>query len=184
MMNIQEMTEEYAKSLKDGLEYQDYIVEQLWLKGISFAAFLSKKNQLKGENSAGIEIKHDNRMSETNNLYIETHEKANIERKRWTFSGINRYDNTFMWIIGDYQVAYMLFVETLRKLNRENDTIHKYRRVDTGTSKGFLLPVKDVIEFGYGVVFFDNRPKEPEVISCKPYYSLSDKISEAKKNNL
>ena len=127
-------TEYYSQKLQQGLEYQDFISDEL---GIPF--YSSKKYQNdKGESKIGIEIKFDDRYAETGNLYIETHEKTDASNNDWVVSGINRKDNTCIYLIGNFQNAFMFSKKTLLKLQQ------LFRSVETPTSKGYLIPQKDI----------------------------------------
>jgi len=74
----------YQENYEKGLEYQDFIVEILAEKyGLIIPNYSSKKYQYDvGENKQGIEIKFDDRLKETGNLYIEIAESRGclIER--------------------------------------------------------------------------------------------------------
>ena len=66
---------EYAEYRKEKMEsagvYQDFIVDLLWGHGIPIAQYTSREYQLNvGESKNGIEIKHDERLVDTGNLYI------------------------------------------------------------------------------------------------------------------
>lgn len=124
-------------------EYQDFIMEQLWSEGIVLSPYSSRKYQYdKGESLSGIEIKYDQKLCETGNLYIETAEKTRAENMDYRASGIYRNDNTWMWLIGDYTVAYLLSKYQLKKFHAQLGSYEKYgvREVETPTSRGFLLP--------------------------------------------
>ena len=97
------ITEYYKSCLEKGLEYQDFVTDILSNElGISLSNYLSKKYQLKGENKQGFEIKFDNLYKTTNNIYIEIAEKSNANNEKFVKSGIFRHDNTWFYIIGDY----------------------------------------------------------------------------------
>jgi hypothetical protein len=68
----------YREQLLEGIEFQDFIAEQLHLQGVVLQNFSSKKYQLRRENLLGLEIKFDKKYEKTGNLYIETAEKASI----------------------------------------------------------------------------------------------------------
>lgn len=130
------MTAYYKEKLEQGLTYQDFVTEKLYEAGIPVISYSSKRYQhMIGENKAGIEIKNDTRFRETGNFYIETAEKSREEVKNFTNSGVFRDDNTWLYIIGDYQE---IFIFSKRQLGLVKD---KFKRVEIATSKGFLLPV-------------------------------------------
>ena len=139
------MNEYYKGKLKQGLEYQDFIFEKLYYKGIATISYASKKYQVeKGENKAGFEIKFDDRLKETGNLYIEVAEKSDAGNREFIPSGIYRSDNTWLYIIGDYSKVYIFAKNQLQKVYRSK----KYeefggRYIDSvPTSRGFTIPAK------------------------------------------
>lgn len=136
--------EYYAAKLKEGEHYQDFVVEELYKAGLPIISYSSKKYQCEiGENKAGIEIKNDQKFRQTGNFYIEVAEKSNPDKKEYSPSGIYRDDNTWLYIIGDYQSIYIFSKKQLQFLFQQ----HTKREVVTPTSKGFLLPIKDADEF-------------------------------------
>ena len=64
------MTPYYQQMLQKGQEYQDYVMMKLHAHGIVLQCIQSKKFQLKRENLLGLEIKFDDRMKETGNIYF------------------------------------------------------------------------------------------------------------------
>jgi len=132
-----EYKEYYREKLEAGLEYQDFVMDQLMNIGISLNCYSSKKYQFnKGESRSGIEIKFDNLRKTTHNLYIEYAEKSNANNISYVSSGIMRNDNTWLYVIGDRDVIYILPKAWLIQFKNLPDTIHK----KTPTSKGYLFP--------------------------------------------
>lgn len=132
-----------GEELEDTLKYQDFITIQLHKRGWVVNQLASKfYNVTYGESISGIEIKQDKKLKETNNLYIETAEKHNA--KEFVPSGVNRNDNTILWCIGNYDVAYILSKKQLKYIcdNVDKYKIYGLRRVETETSKGVLIPTK------------------------------------------
>ena len=120
-----------------GLEYQDYIFDKLYSLGIPLISYSSKKYQIeKGENKAGIEIKFDNMFDKTKNLWIELAEKSNSNNKDWIPSGISRDDNTWLYLIGNYEIIYIFAKRHLTLIKDQYPMIIN----KTETSQGFLLP--------------------------------------------
>lgn len=132
------MTEYYEEKLQVGLEYQDFItcllIEQL---GISLSTFQSRKYQYTGENKQGIEIKFDDKMRSTGNVYIEVAEKSNPNKPAFVPSGIYRNDNSWLYIIGDYSTVFVFSKKHLVLMHKAE----KFRVVEIPTSRGFLIPV-------------------------------------------
>ena len=137
------MTNEYKEKLDKGLQYQDFVYEQLYNIGISTVVYSSKIYQFKiGENKAGIEIKFDDRMKDTGNIYFEVAEKSNANNKDFVPSGIFRSDNTWLYVIGDYSIIYVFPKKLLQHIyNRQHYIKAGGRLVEIKTSKGFVLPV-------------------------------------------
>ncbi len=138
------MTEEYKKKMDKGLEYQDFVFERLYEIGMATIAYSSKKYQVtKGENKAGFEIKFDDRLKDTGNLYIEVAEKSNASNRDYVPSGIYRNDNTWLYLIGDYNKIYIFDKKRLRKIY-EGEHYKKFngRPVQIPTSKGFTISAK------------------------------------------
>ena len=128
----------YAEQLKKGLEFQDYVTNILYEKGIVLVGYSSQKYQNKyGENKMGAEIKRDGKFRETGNLYIEVAEKAHPDNKEYVQAGIERGDNSWLFIIGDEKTLYVFATKQLRGI------CERYRRVEKTTSIGYLLPVAD-----------------------------------------
>jgi len=134
------MNNYYTEKLTQGLEYQDYVMEYLYKAGLPLITYTSKKYQIKkGENKLGVEIKFDNNYSKTGNLYIEVAERSNTYNN-YIESGIFRKDNTWLYIIGNYNIAFVFFKIQLQSLSKN----FKIFEISKKTSKGFLLPEKKI----------------------------------------
>ena len=131
------MTDYYKEKLQQGTEFQDFVAVVLMENlGLPVSCFNSKKYQYEfGENRQGLEIKFDDRFKETGNLYIEVAEKTNAENKNFIPSGIFRSDNSWLYVIGDYQKLFIFGKSTLKHLYNSG----RYKEVEIPTSKGFLL---------------------------------------------
>ena len=72
----------YRDSLEKGLEYQDYVCKLLLSElAIPLSVMSSRKYQLSvGENLQGIEIKFDDKLKQTGNIYIEISEKSHPDK--------------------------------------------------------------------------------------------------------
>lgn len=137
MVAEQDYTAYYRTQLEKSLEYQDFVMEKLYEIGISLNCYSSIKYQnKKGESRSGIEIKFDDQRKRTGNLYIEYAEKSNPNNKVYIPSGIERDDNTWLYVIGDYEVIYILAKSWLKQFKNSKDIRH----VMTATSKGYLFP--------------------------------------------
>lgn len=150
------MTKYYRETLEDGLEYQDFVADQLRKMDpcIIVSAYASRKWQYdRGESSSGIEIKHDrwlngeNGREPTGRLYIEVGEKSKTEVLRYTPSGILREDNTWLYLIGDYTEAYLFSKKMLRMIWMEPEKFKArgIRERETETSRGFTIETKNPV---------------------------------------
>ena len=143
------MNNYYEEKLKQGLEYQDFVSEQLYKIGLPIFNYASKKYQIqKGENKLGIEIKLDDKYKITGNLYIELSEKSKKENEFFILSGINRNDNCWLYIIGDYEIIYIFTKKQLKELYKTG----QYMEVEIPTSKGFLLPKLDAEKYAAKII--------------------------------
>lgn len=132
----------YAEKLEQGLEFQDVITRELYMRGIVVVGYSSRRFQNDhGENMLGAEIKRDGNFRTSGNLYIETAEKAHPSRPRYTASGIMREDNSWLYVIGDEQTAWIFSTRYLRML------APRYREVRTPTSIGRLMPVEQAEKY-------------------------------------
>lgn len=147
--------ERYEKQLEEGMEYQDFVADHLLQYGIVLNAYASKKWQLKkGESASGIEIKHDMRFNgedgkpPTGNLYIEVAEKSNPANYDYYPSGIFRKDNTWLYLIGDYEEAFLFAKNQLITIyaDKANYKTRGIREVITATSIGFIYPVEQALK--------------------------------------
>lgn len=142
------MTEYYREKLEEGLEFQDFVIDNIDIPIIVYASRKYQENN--GESKCGIEIKHDMLFRKTGNLYIETAEKSNATNINFVQSGIYRKDNTWLWIIGDYKTVYFLAKEQLIALDKYViDGKDVFHHVINETSMGFLLPIEYAIKKKY-----------------------------------
>lgn len=128
-----------------GMDYQEWVRQQYPLvypkRKLSF--FEGKMEQLRGETREGIEIKLDDLIFEycdEGRIYIETHEKAQVQNAKYVESGIYRNDNTRIWLVGDYSMWFLFSKAKLVWLDKL-DPPFLYRPKPTGTSIGFCIPL-------------------------------------------
>lgn len=135
-------TQYYKDKLKQGEQYQDFVMEHLRSIGFIIQNYSSKQFQYKnGENPIGWEIKFDSLFRKTNNIYIETHEKSNPNNREYVKSGIYR-DRAWLLLIGDYETLHIFSTKQLLRLY-ENKELHEKQNIIckiTETSQGMLLP--------------------------------------------
>ncbi len=146
------MTEYYKDRLKQGLKYQDFIMNLFADElGIIISIYTSREYQLVGESMQGIEIKHDDQYAKTDNLYIEYAEKSNKDNREYIGSSILRKDNTWLWVIGNYKRVFIFAKKLLKRLYVGRDAL-KYQIVETETSRGYLLPHKDAVKYAAKII--------------------------------
>lgn len=147
----------YNECLSIGQEFQDFAALVLLKeRGIVVTALGTKKYQYSiGENMQGIEIKFDQKTIKTGNMYIEVSEKSDPNNEHYASSGIYRNDNTWLYLIGNYSIMY-IFSKKLLQLMYEKD---RYRKVETPTSRGFLIPVSDAKKYSALTIDGDSLKK-------------------------
>jgi hypothetical protein len=138
------MTKYYENCLKEGLEYQDFVMETLFNDlGIPLTNYSSEKYQYSvGENKQGIEIKYQSKMSEYNSIYIEVAEKTNKDNASYVDSGIFRNDNCWLFVTGDYKTIYIFSKKCLVSLYESGK--YEIKEIANKTSKGFVLKGSDI----------------------------------------
>lgn len=132
-------TQYYAEKLQAGEEYQQFIYDLFLVElRIELTFYTTKLEQYKfGENEQGIEVKFDDRLKGTDNLYIEYAEKSHPDKKEYSPSGINRDDNSWLYVIGDRDDVFIFGKKQLQQIKPSK------RHVVTATSKGFLIERED-----------------------------------------
>lgn len=135
---------EYRKKTDDmGNKYAQY-VHKLFAVEWGIPEYMVKPFETKdeqcdiGENRFGLEIKYDEKSIKSKNIYIEIAEKSVPSRETYTRSGIYRVDNSWLFLIGNYDIYYVFYIDYIRKMNTERN----WARVETSTSQGFLMPHK------------------------------------------
>lgn len=139
-----------------GIEYQDFICEQLHKHGIVLQNMQSKKYQYKRENLLGLEIKLDRRLSETGRIYIETHEKAKPRPGKYALSGINR-DDCWLYGIGNYEIFFIFGKKVLRRLKDKKPPWLYWPHKDKETSRGFCIPLEKAEQIAEKVIKFNEN---------------------------
>lgn len=133
----------YKAQLEESLLYQDFVVDCCFnLLKLPLSIYSSRFYQQKfGESVNGAEIKHDKEYKRTGNLWIEFGEKASLRDGPYFPSGILRKDNTWLYIIGDYDTIFIFGKKALQSLHAAGQ--YQRRENGTKTSEGFLLPKVD-----------------------------------------
>jgi hypothetical protein len=125
--------------IESGLLYQDFVVDTLsHTIGLIIQVYSSRVYQYAiGESRQGIEIKHDELYAHTGNLWIEISEKAVPRDGDYCPSGIFRRDNSWLYVIGDYDTIFIFPQVHLRALvSAKRFPIEENK---TRTSQGFRL---------------------------------------------
>ena len=106
---------QHANSFYVGMEFQDYVVEEFNRFGFYIQLHASKKYQFeRGESVQRVEIKLDNRCTDTGRLSIEVGERTSLNGT-WVSSGIYRNDGTWMYIQGNRDIMYLFNLKYLRR---------------------------------------------------------------------
>ena len=98
-------------------------------------------------------------MKATGNLFVEYQEKTNVSNINFVPSGIMREDNTWLYLIGDYEQAFIFMKKALRAycLWALDKALIEAKTCNQGTSRGYILPMKSALENaflgGHHVVF-------------------------------
>ena len=149
----------YNDKLKDGKEYENFVVEYLKKQGIEITLTKTFKDQIHiGESLEGYEIKFDDKYQETGNLWIETEERSNINKK-YVNSGILRDDNTIFYVIGNYDVIFIFKKDKLKQLSYEKKILENNMR----TSKGYLLSTTECYEHSDVIVEINKKNERLDV---------------------
>lgn len=139
-----EKYDEYRKQkTEQGNDFQK-LIEKLLKRffDLSIQCFETKDEQYNiGENKIGLEIKYDDIIKETGNLFIEYAEKATKREGPYALGGILKNDNSWLYIIGDFKEIYCINIKTLRRMYEKNKKRTKYPWVENElkTSLGFLI---------------------------------------------
>ena len=141
-----EKTGYFIQQLKESHAFEVYI-EHLFLQhGVDIGLYYGKEQQyLKGETSAGIEIKYDKLSMQTGNYYIEYQERMR-STGHWVKSGILKPDDTRFYLLGTidrfaiFERNWLLGYYHRLVENRERlpDAMLVSEK-EHGTSKGFIL---------------------------------------------
>jgi hypothetical protein len=156
------MAGDYYRDQRDEAEQFEIFIQQKLLEGLykefpgfNIARFTSQATQLAHGDlrmSAGcaseswdIEIKNDKQMVDTRRLYIETQEKSHPRNPDFIDSGIFASSSADLYGIGDECEFYLFDREALKDIAPPPD---KWMTIDRGTSRGFLLEIKNLSTLG------------------------------------
>lgn len=122
--------------LEEAWAYQDFVTKELSKIGISVNAYQSVYYQMKyGESASGIEIKNDRLMATTGNVYIEF-KQTTLRGTENKDSGINCPDDSWLYVIGDYNKIYILSKLQLRSL------LNKIKQNEEGWKSKYGISIK------------------------------------------
>jgi hypothetical protein len=129
----------YAQQRARGEAFEGYIAGRLVAEGHVVTRHAGRLAQIgRGDlcvDGVDLEVKLDERLAETGNLYIETAEKRARDHARWIPSGVRSVSSARWYGIGNYRDWFVfervdLFLEASR---------HAGLTITRGTSQGFLL---------------------------------------------
>lgn len=175
--------EEYYEACRlEAEEFQDFVVDVcLERLGLAIVQYTSRKYQFEiGESRTGVEIKKDRKYAETGRLFIETEERK-FPWLNYTASGIYRKDNSWLYIIGNYDILYIFSKKLLRqiiaKAKLPNSKPH-YDIIEIGakTSRGFCLPKKDAERYAVEFIELNENPKAAPT-AVPQFYASTECIS-------
>lgn len=168
--------------IESGKVYQDFVVDACWnLLGLAIVQYSSATYQRTvGESKTGAEIKHDEKFAGSGNLWIEIEEKARPRPGPYAPAGIYRNDNTWLYIIGNYDHVFIFQKTLLQILHRSG----KCRVIEnnTKTSRGFLLPDSNANKWAAAVLHPNASERISKVIGDMS--KLGRELHEATKRNL
>lgn len=124
-----------------GMAFQKFICEYFGLVDYKTA---SEQYDI-GETKFGVEIKFDDILEMTGNLWIEIAEKRFTTNPDWIDSGINKNDNSWLYLIGNYNEAFCFSKKQLKSM-LEMEMV-EVRENKAATSKGFLLSKEKALSY-------------------------------------
>lgn len=140
---------------QEGIEYQDFVCNQLHKRGIVLQNMTSQKWQYRQENLLGMEIKFDGIMESSERIYIETHEKAEPRPGNYAPSGIYREDESWLYAIGNYKWLFVFGKKVLQRLDKANPSWLYRPPKDKPTSRGFCIPIDKAKAIAERVIIFE-----------------------------
>ncbi len=164
----------FHERLADGQEFEDFCMEVLWDNGIALMLYRSKQRQWScGESKLGGEIKRDGKWQKTGNLFIECEERRDTNSP-WRAAGIYDASKPWLYIIGDEHTIWIHGVTVLQILHKQGCCEWK----DTGTAKGFVLPIIDADYYALKIIKLKQKPES------QPWKEMGQQIEQTKKDQL
>lgn len=138
----------YNDKLKEGNEYEKFVVKKLKKEGIKLTLTTTFEEQINiGETLEGYEIKFDDKYRETGNLWIETEERTEVN-KSYVNSGINREDNSIFYVIGNYDLIFIFKKNKLKELLKQKEV----KENNIKTSRGYLLTTPECFRYSNMII--------------------------------
>lgn len=132
------------KSFADGMEFQDFVVEQFNKWGFYIQLHASRLYQFsRGESVQRVEIKLDKGCTKYGHLSIEVEERKNVSSS-WVKSGIYRDGETIFYIQGNESVLYLFLKRDLVLWHTERE--HGRYTEPIPTIRRFFLEFPDADE--------------------------------------
>lgn len=131
---------DFAYCLEIGHKFELWVEDECKKYGVDLGMYYGDK-QFSGENELGLEIKHDGKLEETGNVYIE-YEALNKDESRFYESGILKKDNCKYWLIGTEKEFYIFYKEDLYRIYRnliKGNNLAGCKLREKRTSKGFTI---------------------------------------------
>lgn len=122
-----------------GHKFELWVEKELKGFGVDLGMYYDNR-QFEGENALGLEIKHDSKLQETGNVYIE-YEALNKDESKFIKGGILKEDNSEYWLIGTEKEYYIFYKDDLLNIyNRmQKGIVEGCRFASKRTSKGILV---------------------------------------------
>jgi hypothetical protein len=156
-----------TEGTEKGFEYEKFIEKIFNEKNICKLTFYDKKiEQLRGETEEGYEIKFDDNLKITGNLYIEYQEKTHKDNVMYVNSGILKDDNTIYFVIGNYDEVFIFKKEILLELYNS----FLFRHVVKDTSKGFLIQRYKAFKLCYRHIYTNTEFEMKDRYDDNEYY--------------
>jgi len=131
-------SEYYQQKLNDGLLFQEHVRQKLFNRLCILLDYCGVEEQNSiGESLQGFEVKFDDMLHKTGNLWIEIAEKTNPNNEEYVSSGVFRKDNTWVYIIGDRKELFVFSKKLLKRFAESGK--FEIRENNMKTSRGFLL---------------------------------------------
>ena len=123
-----------------GHEFELWVEKECKKYGVDLGMYYDKR-QFNGENELGLEIKHDSKLKETGNVYIE-YLALNKNETEFINGGILKNDNSKYWLIGteeEYYIFYKLELLAIYSRLINGEKVAGCRYAERRTSKGIII---------------------------------------------